>query len=152
MGLALSFQRPTSAAGFSNLPRRIPCPRPQAHQMCTYVNEERGSCPFQLVSISGRPAARVIACSVMGLFENFSTICATHCFIQRSVSTCSKVPPSPSKRPSMFLQLPLEIRFLIFIHSASEDKPAWHLDSPRHWQSYPFQLYVYSIVPISLLE
>jgi hypothetical protein len=75
-------------------------------------------------------------------------------------------PSKPSKVPSRFLQLPLEIRLLIYAFCFrtclketeryhichSVEGGAWHLDNPNNWQSYPFQLYVYGIVPANLLR
>lgn len=73
-------------------------------------------------------------------------------------------PSKPVKGPSKFLQLPLEIRLLIYAYcfrrSLQETERyhichgveggAWHLDSPHSWRS-SFQLYVYGTVPANLL-
>ena len=77
-------------------------------------------------------------------------------------------PSSSSKGPSMFLQLPLEIRLIIYgfclqrpVESQYEggchichsvEGGAWHLDNPHSIQTCRFQLYIYGIVPASLLR
>lgn len=70
------------------------------------------------------------------------------------------------KGPSLFLQLPLEIRLLIY-KSCQRRPPemetqrrichwveggAWHRDDPRNWGRSPFTLDVYGIVPSNLLR
>lgn len=130
------------------------------------MNTRRRLGPFQLVSMI-RPPCRSGHCVLChGPISNDSPHFIRHTALSRDRLTLAKMhrraqPPKPVKGPSRFLQLPLEIRRLIyaFCFQRSERYPmchsveggAWHLDNANNWRS-SFQLYVYGTVPSNLLR